>query len=233
MRIIAHRGASARAPENTMAAFALAKRLGADAIEIDARTCAGGEVVVFHDEDLARLAGAAGRVVATPLARLRELRTGGEPIPSLEDVLRSDDRPPGLVIELKSDRWNDVLVAAKTAKALRETHALERGPVVVSSFNPVALVTFRRIMPETPRALLAQRKAARPLRKLWFARPVGAAELHLEAPMIGPRLVARARRARREVVAWTVNEAAEARRLRDMGVAGIITDVPDVIRGAL
>jgi glycerophosphoryl diester phosphodiesterase len=233
MRIIAHRGASAAAPENTLAAFALAREQGADAIELDARTCAGGDVVVFHDETLERLTGAAGRVAATPLARFRELRVRGEPVPTLEEVLRSQDRPPGLVIELKTDRWNDVLVAAKTARALRATGALARGPVVVSSFNPIALITFRRIMPETPRALLAQKRSARPLRKLWFARAVGPAELHLETPLVTPGAVARARRARREVIAWTVNDAAEARRLRTCGASGIITDRPEEMRAAL
>lgn len=228
VRIIAHRGASARAPENTLAAFALARRLGADAAELDARTCASGEAVVFHDETLERLTGAPGRVAATPLARLRELRVRGEPIPTLEEVLRSDDRPPGLVIELKTDRWNDVLVAAKTAKAIRATGALARGPIVVSSFNPIALLTFRRIMPEVPRALLAEADGARPLRNLWFARAVRPVELHLEARMITPAHVARG-----DVVAWTVNDPAEARRLRDLGVKGLISDAPDEIRSTL
>jgi glycerophosphoryl diester phosphodiesterase len=230
VRIIAHRGASAAAPENTLAAFALAKRLGADAVELDARVCGSGEVVVFHDRDLSRLTGAKGEVAATPLGRLRELRVlGEERIPTLEEVLDSDERPPGLVIELKTDRWNDVVIAAKVAKLIARAGKEAHGPVTVSSFNPLALTTLRRIAPHIARALLAQRKSARPLRNLWFARAVGPRELHLEASLVTPKVVAKARRAGRFVVAWTVNDAAEASRLEYLGVDGVITDVPDAI----
>ena len=236
MRIIAHRGASKAAPENTMAAFALAAKLGAHAIELDARVCGSGEVVVFHDRELARLTGAAGVVAETPLAELRKLRVAGtEPIPTLEEVLRSEARPRGVVVEIKTDHWNEVSVAGKTAELLGRTRADDRGPVVVSSFNPLALRVLRSVASQVPRALLAEKNGARPLRKLWFAPLVGARELHLEAAMIDAPLIARARRAGRFVVAWTVNDAAEGARLEALGVDGLITDVPDLFspRGAV
>lgn len=232
MRIIAHRGASVAAPENTQRAFATAKELGAHAIELDARVCGTGEVVVFHDERLDRLAGAPGRVAETPLAELRKLRVRGEPIPTLDEVLRSDDRPPGLVIEIKTDRWNQIGIAAKVAELVRRTDATGRGPLAISSFNPLLLYALKGIAAHIPRALLAHREQPWPLRKLWLARPVQPRELHLEACMIDAALVARARRAGRFVVAWTVNERAEGERLRGMGVDGVITDVPDVFVGS-
>ncbi|HVY61639.1 MAG TPA: glycerophosphodiester phosphodiesterase [Planctomycetota bacterium] len=233
-RIIAHRGASAAAPENTAAAFALAKRVGADAIELDARLCGSGEAVVFHDAALDRLAGAEGLVSATPLERLRELRVAGrEPIPTLEEVLRSEERPPGIVIEIKTDRWSDLGAATEVAVVLEATRALDRGPVTISSFNPLILQKLRTLVPKVPRALLAHAKQPRPLRQAWAARLVAARELHLEARMIGPAVVAKAHRAGRAVVAWTVNEAGEAARLADLGVDGIITDVPETVLAAV
>jgi glycerophosphoryl diester phosphodiesterase len=229
MRVIAHRGASAAEPENTLAAFALAKRVGAHAIELDARICGSGEVVVFHDETLERLTGAKGAVAATPLAELRKLRVAGrEAIPTLEEILRSEERPHALVIELKTDRWNDVAVALRTVELLSRTQADARGPITVSSFNPLALRTLRALAPHVPRAMLAARANARPLRNLWFTRPVAPRELHLEACLIDARTIARARRAGRFVVAWTVNDAREGARLAALGVDGLITDVPEV-----
>ncbi len=231
IRIIAHRGASARAPENTLAALALARRLGADEAEVDARLCGTGEVVVFHDAELDRLTGERGLVARAPLARLRALRVlGAEPIPTLEEVLRFPERPPGLVVELKTDRWHGIGVARRVAPLLRETGALERGPVVVSSFNPLALALLRGAAPEIPRALLVEAAAPRPRRDLWFRRLAAPGELHLEASSIDR---ARVERAGIPVVAWTVNDPVEARRLQACGVAGIITDAPDTIREAL
>jgi glycerophosphoryl diester phosphodiesterase len=230
MRIIAHRGASARAPENTLAAFALARRLGAHAVELDARICGSGEAVVFHDETLEALTGAPGRVAETPLAVLRSLKVkGAEPIPLLEEVLDAADRPGGVVIEMKTDAWwRRPAIAARVAEAIRRTDAGARGPIVVSSFHPGALMALRRIAPQHPRALLAHAGQALPLRRCWLAGYVHARELHLEACMITARTLERARRAGRFVVAWTVNERAEEERLRALGVDGIITDHPEL-----
>ncbi len=229
VRIIAHRGASARAPENTLAAFALARRMGAHALELDARACGSGEIVVFHDRDLARLTGARGEVRKTPLAELRKLSVAGtsERIPTLEDVLRSDDRPPGLVIEMKTDRWHDLSIARKVADLVERTRAAEHGPITISSFNPLTLARLRKVAPQLPRALLAEKAGSRPRRNLWFVRPVAPRELHLEWPLISADLIARARRAGRFVVAWTVNDTALGARLEAMGVDGLITDVPE------
>jgi len=233
VKIIAHRGASAREPENTMAAFALAKALGADSMELDARLCASGQVVVFHDETLERLTDGTGRVAEMPLSRLRELRVkGAHAIPTLEEVLLSSERPQALVIEMKTDRWHETALAAKVAAVVEATHALERGPVVVSSFNPLTLRALRSCAPHLPRAMLAHAKEALPLRALWFAGPVDPRELHLEACMISERTIARARKAGRGIVAWTVNDRTEAERLRALGVDGLITDVPDIFASA-
>src|SRR5512140_2542862 len=133
--IIAHRGASADAPENTLAAFRLALELGADGVELDVWRCATGEVVVHHDEDTRRVAGAALLVPDAPLAALRALDVGawkgerfrGERIPLLAEVLAA--LPAAVVnVELKS-RGRDVRLAAAAARVLRASGA--QGRVIV------------------------------------------------------------------------------------------------------
>ncbi|MFC1706867.1 glycerophosphodiester phosphodiesterase [Planctomycetota bacterium] len=233
MRIIAHRGASQSAPENTMPAFHLARAQGADALEIDVQPTLDRKVVVFHDWTLNRLCGTSLTVRRTPLAMLASHTVSGEPIPTLDDVLRDADRPDDLVIELKSRVWNDVLVAALTAKAIRRTGALERGRITVSSFNPFCLMTIWRIAPDIPRALLAHRRLALPLRRLWGRRLAGASELHLKHDMVTEELTRWARSTGRTVCGWTVNDGETAQRLVECGVDGLITDAPAAIREAI
>ena len=116
--VLGHRGASADAPENTLAAFRLARAQGADGVELDVWRCASGEVVVFHDEDTARISGVPLRVPDAPFPALRALDVGahrgerfrGERIPRLEEVFEA---LPGAVVnvELKS-RGRDLRLAA-------------------------------------------------------------------------------------------------------------------------
>src|SRR5438876_2738264 len=104
--VIAHRGASAERPENTLAAFARARRDGADGVELDVMRCGSGEVVVFHDDDLLRLGQRADWTREVPLAELRAIDLGGgERVPLLDEVLEA--LGPMLVnVELKSaPRW--------------------------------------------------------------------------------------------------------------------------------
>ena len=184
MWIVAHRGASLAAQENTLEAFRLARDEGADAIELDVQPTRDGQLVVFHDWETDRLAGEAGTIRGRTLDEVRRLRSGGLAIPTLEEVvLAASERPEGLIVELKSGGWNDVLVAGLAARVLRRTKALDLGRLVVSSFNPICLLTLRRIAPELPRGLLAHGKLGLPFRRLWSRRIVGASQLHLEGRM--------------------------------------------------
>ena len=118
MRILGHRGASSDAPENTLAAFLLALQQGADGVELDARLCHSGEVVVFHDERLERLTGGRGRVADTSWDELSQLevrsgKSGVAParIPLLLEVLEALPRTAFVNVELKSEDWNGTRVA--------------------------------------------------------------------------------------------------------------------------
>ncbi len=100
--IIAHRGASAYEPENTLRAFRKALEMGADAIELDVRQSADGVIVVVHDEDLKRIAGIGKRVRECTYSELSQIRVlGSEPIPKLEDVLSEFGNRIPLFIEVK------------------------------------------------------------------------------------------------------------------------------------
>ena len=139
--VIGHRGASAREPENSLRAFTRAARDGADGVELDVLCCATGEVVVFHDDDLLRLAGRDGRIDAMPFAALREVTlSGGVGIPTLEEALEACGPELLVNVELKTTGLRDPAVPAlveRVSAIVERTRSAER--VLVSSFSPVAV----------------------------------------------------------------------------------------------
>jgi glycerophosphoryl diester phosphodiesterase len=233
--VIAHRGASADAVENTLAAFRLARAQGADGVELDVMRCATGEVVVFHDDDLARLGKRAGLVRATSLSELREVVLGnglggGERIPLLDEVL--EELGPLLVnIELKSQSLADDGLASSVAAIVARHATGERA--LVSSFDPWLLARFRRRAPAVATGLLFAHDQALPLRRAWPAPLVRPTALHPEAVLVDARQV-RAWHARGYALnVWTVDEPAELRLLAALGVDGVITNRPKAARSVI
>ncbi len=230
--IIAHRGASAYAPENTLAAFDLAVRQGADAIELDAKLSADGEVVVFHDQTLARTTGAPGRVRATPLQELRRLDAGshfdvayrGEAIPTLDEVFEAVGRLLYINVELTNyaSLFDDL--PARVAAIVRRHNLANR--VMFSSFNPVALLRARKLLPQTPVGLLAEPGVLGAAKRSPLFYWLDYQSLHPEARDAQAGLVQRAHRRGCPVLVYTVNQAEEMRRLFDIGVDGVFTDDP-------
>jgi glycerophosphoryl diester phosphodiesterase len=217
-----------------MEAFERARAEGARAIELDARTCAGGDVVVFHDDTLERMTGneTRRRVSDAPLAELRALDLGGGArIPTLGEVL-DWARHSGVAVnvELKHDARDR---SALSRGALRSVRA--RGAdVLLSSFDPALLAMAAVLAPEVPRALLVHAGQPRWASALQEAlRPPWVAALHLERPQATARSLARyARRGLRRGV-WTVNDELEAVELVRLGVQTVITDAPGAILAAL
>ena len=238
MRILGHRGASSDAPENTLAAFQLALAQGADGVELDARLCGSGEVVVFHDERLERLTGARGRVADTAwaaLARL-EVRTGpagSTPgrIPLLAEVLESLPRTAWVNVELKSEDWTGTRVA-EAAGALLEAGA-HQDHVVVSSFDPRCLLRLALSHPRLRRGLLLDPDRPQLLQRHLTLPLLGRDAVHPEAGQLDEADVRRWHASGREVAVWTVDEPEVARRLRAWGVDSCITNCPGAIRAAL
>jgi len=230
--IIAHRGASAYAPENTLASFELALRQGADAIELDAKLSADGQVVVIHDHTVNRTTDGFGRVKDLSLAELRKLDAGshfdityqGEPIPTLDEVFKAVGQLTFINVELTNyQSWSDSLPARVAAMVKR--HKLQRR-VFFSSFNPLALIQIRRLVPEAPTGLLALPGKSGAWARSWPGRLVGYHALHPEAGDVTEALVESVHRREQRVFVWTVNREEEMRRLFSNGVDGIFTDDP-------
>ena len=230
-RVLGHRGASAHRLENTLEAFEAAMAAGADGVELDVQRCATGEVVVFHDETLQRLAGRPGRVDALPWSELRAVALAGAArIPTLREVFEALG-PDALVnVEIKTPARAlpaRGLVPA-TVAAIVDADAVER--VLVSSFHPGVLLAMRHRAPHIPRGLLWTPEAALPLRRGWSAAAVGALALHPHKRLVTGRSLRRWHRAGYAVNAWTVDGPVEIPRLVRLGVDALITNDPGATR---
>jgi len=235
--LIAHRGASAVEAENSIAAFARARADGADGVELDVLLCATGEVMVFHDDDLLRLAGLPARIADLSLAELRSVRLrSGATIPTLQEAIEACGEALLINVELKAAQ-----LAGSQLRALVEGVAscLERAAaelparVLVSSFNPRAVLAWRRRMPEVCAGLLIERESFLPLRRAWALPWLRPFSVHPEGILCTPEAVSRWHRRGYRVAAWTIDEANALRGLADMRVDAIITNHPARSRALL
>jgi glycerophosphoryl diester phosphodiesterase len=241
--IIAHRGASADAPENTLAAFELAVAQGADALELDVRVTGDGEAVVVHDATLERTTDRAGAVAELSLVEVREADAGfrfspdggrshpwrgrGVRVPLLSEVLERFPHVP-LLIEIKTPG------AASAVRRVLAVHgAAER--CGVAAFEHAALAPFVR--PPFRRGA-----SRRELMWFWSATAVGIPRRRLSFDLVAAperwhglpvptrRLVRALRALGCPVHVWTVNDPAAAQRLWERGISGIVTDRPATLR---
>lgn len=219
--IVGHRGARGRAPENTIQAFEEARRQGADAVELDVRPCKSGELVVFHDPDLWRLAGDHRTVEQVTLAELRVLARAD--VPTLEDALASlRDAGLGVNVEIKRDVSDRRALVDRIARVLSGWDAGH--DIVVSSFDPPMLSAHHTRCPGRCHALLVHRSAYEELAFL-VARWIGAEGVHLHATLVQDDIVPRVAK-RGFVAAWTINDVVVARRAFVLGADALITDEP-------
>ncbi len=230
--IFAHRGASAQAPENTLAAFELAVAQQADAIELDAKLTADGHVVVIHDTTVDRTTGGHGRVKDLSLAQLRSLDAGsffaekyrGEKIPTLAEVFETVGKRMFINVELTNyNAPRDHLV--ETVCMLVKKFGLQKN-VMFSSFFASNLSKACAYLPDVPRGLLAMNGFL----GAW-ARSFGFAfgkyqALHPNLKDVTPEQVQRVHRLQRRIHVWTVDVAEDMRRLFNWGVDGIFTNDP-------
>jgi glycerophosphoryl diester phosphodiesterase len=230
--IIAHRGASAYAPENTLAAFKLALQQGADGIELDAQLTADEQVIVFHDPTVDRITPCKGRINDLTLAELRKMDAGshfdiafrGESIPTLEDVFKSVGQLTYINIELKAfDSLTDSL-PKKVAQLVKRYHLTQR--VLISSFNPIPIICIRRMLPKTPIGLLALRGNAGLLARSWPGRFIRYQSLHVELNDATPDLVNDVHKRGYKIFVYTANTEEEIGKLYTMGVDGFFTNDP-------
>ncbi len=253
-RVIGHRGACGVCPENTVVSFAKAVEDGADILEMDVRLSKDKHVVVIHDEKVDRTTDGAGRVADMTLAELKRLDAGfrfnagsagvaaqhpfrgkGVCIPTFDEVLAAFPQMP-INVELKADdpeliegffallekhgRGDDVsvLVAGEKHKLVKKIRQFGAGIVTGFSRKEVLLTLALNYIG---------------LSGLYLKRCGNAIQLPAKEgryALVTPALVRAAHRAGVEVHAWTINDAKEMRRLIDMGVDGLFTDAPGVMR---
>ncbi|MEJ2013385.1 MAG: glycerophosphodiester phosphodiesterase family protein [Anaerolineales bacterium] len=239
--MIAHRGASAFAPENTLAAFRRAEEIGAHGIELDAKLSADGCVVVHHDLTLERTTNGEGLLRKKTLAELRQLDAGshfdprfrGEQIPTLEEVFTNAG--PKLLINVELTNYGsmyDKLVPA-VAKLIRRYRLETR--VLLSSFSPIALLQANHLCPDVRTGLLVQSGGPQFLWKCMEA-VIPHDDLHPPDKIVDGELLRTQHDHGRYVRVWTVNEPGRVAELAVLGVDAIISDDPkmvlDVLRGA-
>jgi glycerophosphoryl diester phosphodiesterase len=237
--VLAHRGASALETENTLAAFRRAMSEGADGVELDVQRCATGEVVVFHDDDLTRLAGRPERIDALSLAALRQVRLlpGGD-IPTLAEALDACG-PAGLVnIEIKHAGLFPAGCRALVDGVGEVVARADAGHrVLVSSFSPGAVWWWRKRRPDVPSGLLFERPRRFhrpwPLRTDCLLPLLRPSAVHPEDTLCTADNVARWQARGFAVNVWTVDAPERITALAAMGVDGIITNDPARARSAL
>jgi glycerophosphoryl diester phosphodiesterase len=232
--VIAHRGASAYAPENTLPAFALAAQQGADMIELDVQRSADGALVIFHDDTTERWDGRQRLARDCTLADLLALDIGGARVATLAETCAfAREHGMRMNVELKG-----IGFGAEVARMLRDERVEEL--VLISSFEEQALIEFAAASPALPRAYLMGTETYNPIvraREGWpfgALRRTGSAAWHpsYELPLL-TWLIPRVRRAGFQVNVWTVDDPAWMRKLVTLGVEGIITNTPDVLREML
>jgi len=229
--IWAHRGASAVAPENTLAAFAAALAAGADGIELDVQITRDGVPVVLHDDRLDRTTDRCGRVRALTLRQVRQADAGGwfhagfrgERVPTLQEVLDWAGDAIALNLEIK-----DAAVAGAVLALLRLYPAAR---VLVSSFDYRLLRRLRLAAPQLELAVLSDRR-------LWHgalreAVRLGARALHPRQDRFSAVMASLCRQRRLQVCPWTVDDPSAMRRLLRQGADGFFTNDPAAARRLL
>jgi glycerophosphoryl diester phosphodiesterase len=237
IELIAHRGASHDAPENTLAAFRLAWETGADGIEGDFRLSRDGEIVCHHDATTGRTAGVSLTVADTTLARLRELDVGarygagwrGERIPTLREVIATV--PPGkkLYIELKSGPEILPPLAAILAGA-----DLDLRQLVILAFSEEVITAAREQLPRVKALWLDDTRTPAIESVLRTLERTGACGLSCRArSAIDAQFIRALHDAGREVHIWTVDAPRTAARFAALGAASVTTNRPGWLRARL
>ncbi len=236
--LIAHRGASDDAPENTLAAARLAWEQHADGLELDLHLTADGELVVMHDSDLLRTTGQSGAIAQLSLTQIRRLDAGswkdsrfaGERVPTLAEMLGVTPNPKWLYVELKGGRE-----LIPTLAAVAESAAWTLPAVVFIAFDAAVLRAVKQRLPQFPAYLLAETRDAPSVTSLIAE----CARSHLQGLnlehtwALTPAELEAVRSAGLERHAWDVDDPERARRWIGWGAASLTTNRPGWLRQQL
>jgi glycerophosphoryl diester phosphodiesterase len=233
--LIAHRGASADAPENTIAAFELALEQGADGLELDVHLSADEHPVVIHDFTLERTTDGAGPVSGLRVRELKRLDAGGwrdrrfegQRVQTLSEVLERFRDRTRFWLELKGGSAIYPGLEERVVSTIEIYDVIDR--VLVQSFDPAVIAQVRSLNPEIRVGALVEKA---PLDRA-LLRPGGPQAICAAMALCSERLVGDIRAAGLDCYVWTVNEPALVDRLAGWGVSGIITDRPGALRARL
>jgi glycerophosphoryl diester phosphodiesterase len=243
--VVAHRGADAVAPENTMEAYRLAFEMGADAVELDVHMTADGKLALMHDETVERTTDLTGSIASMTMKQLRTADAGyrfeapdssfpyrgtGLKVPTLPEVLKWLPAGTGLVVEVKARA-----ATAPTIAALRSSRVREAGAVSIISFDERVIEESRELDPEIPTGYLLV--PSQPIEAaLIYAVEHGHAAVHPWDGDLGldPTAILQVATAYGRLMGcYVVNDPERMQQLAALGLWGFVTDAPDVGRQAL
>ena len=240
--ILGHRGACARAPENTLGAFRAALEDRGDGVELDVQLTADAVPIVLHDDTLDRTTDLRGSPLRHEARELDAADAGSwfaaagmgtwgrEGVPRLAEVLAA--MPAGAVVnvELKGPTPRALGLERRVVEVLSAAPAVD---VLISSFHPAQLLEVRALDPSLPLALLWHEQSLLPLRTGWAAPFVCPEAIHPQSGLVDGGLVAAAHRAGMRVHVWGVKDDADTDRLLELGVDGLIVDDVRAARAVL
>ncbi|MGD7024910.1 glycerophosphodiester phosphodiesterase [Rossellomorea vietnamensis] len=232
--IVAHRGASALAPENTLSSFDTAVSLGADYIEVDVQMTKDGKLVAMHDVTVDRTTNGTGRVKNLTFSELASLDAGswfgpwfkGERVPSLESILDRYNGRNGILIELKHPSiYPDM--EEELAKILSNRLSSSEPPpnLIVQSFDKQSIQEFHRLLPTVPTGLIVAASEYSSEEDM-LAVDGFLSFITPQSTLVDAGFMKQAKERNLNVFSWTVSDPGTARTLRNLNVNGIITNYP-------
>lgn len=225
--VISHAACGGHAPANTLAGIRAALRFGVDAIEIDVQCSSDGVPVLMHDYTVDRTTNGTGEVAKLTLNELRALDAGGEPPPTLAEVLELTRGNTLLICEIKQPG-----IEQRLAEVVLESEALDA--VMVWSFFPQALSGMRAAEPRIPAALLVSDRHTDALPTLReTAVSIGVQGLSVYHEGVNEEALRLCRRSGLALFTWTADDPTAIERLIEVGVDGICTNFPDRVNEAL
>lgn len=218
MQIYAHRGASGTEPENTIRSFQKAEEFGVD-IELDVRRTKDGEIVVFHDHSMKRLFGVKRAVAHMTMAELKEISYERE-IPTLDEVLST----------IHTDINIDIKIHGIEQQVLEKIKDFPH-KVLISSFYPGVLKKIRALDGNIRLGLIiAVRKFHLLAVANFLTRKLDLYSVHPRNYLVAAPVMSLLRLSGRKIIVWTVNTESEYKRMKKLGVDGVYTDYPELIK---
>lgn len=230
--IMAHRGASAYAPENTLSSFKKAVQMGADGIELDVQLSRDGHLVVIHDTSVNRTSNGKGRVRLLTLNQLKSFDFGSwfsdefknEPICTLEEVFSYLRDWDGLInVEIKKEFLQIAPIERKVADLIEKFD--RQNSTIISSFSALSLIKIKRINKALKTGILYSSSEKKPI---IYAKFLNADAIHPWYQNVSEDMRKSATHKNIKINTYTVDNPAEIKKLANLGVDGIITNVPDV-----